>query len=1671
MKRVGKPALVADPRELEVAYQHYLDYFTHKIPELRAFLNQLGSDNITEKAINGWLTENGVADCGLKTLLLQEIKVIANPEAPNILLRCRRLISHRYRVQLIEQYKHLIQATFCTKLNKEEYEKYEQEITNIIRMGLWINGRRMLLTELAGLSDQQEALSVAFNEIGLNNQVLINFLNVHIGRCCEKGSKYFSDMTDDLSLLLGNDVVRSISTHVEYNTHNETVVLYFVQTYRDLYRLNSDRVPEKYTGDHTQDNTAPIIAQTTISFFIKNNDRDQCKIELHDGFLVFNDPVYEGILLERLSARCSNNIVLDESKKPLLCNIPDLNDQVIVDRFVDDCLALSDLSEMKRKLIEANSALKIFLVARKNESIMWEVLHTYELLLCLCKDTRHKQYLELLKSWYCLNPLLMAEISFLLDRIDMVKNSKLNESESFSIIKGYLCKEHRYKLRFLKDDNEFRSTCGNLIFVKKYKKNDEVSLEFSLFVNFGDDPSKFVTKVIPRNLIESNNVNLDEPLDDEKIKLLLPCILQLAAQEGYIRIDNPCYIIAALHAQPVSQVPGLDRLVADDEIRGRLSLQWILDLARESWELASWLVKSKTILSPEVRSLELCKLLRHQPMLWKEIQSFPDSAISLMLRDRINPQDFCFLLFENKKRESLRCVKDALCKDPELFEKLCTLKESHPNELLTYFYRTSLDYRLAWEKQYLLCESYLLSHCDDSVVEGYYRNVFRKLDKDCFSSLFENLYIKNNLLNGSERSMAIAKKVWITSLEERCIKNWDLSLLYDSQEKMAHIIRCLYEEPRFFCLFKIDQMMQEFLNTELRDNLHGFIRFHIENYHRFECGNMDWLISALKMLDVNELKTFFRESKNCLFYVNVLVKNLDAIDVLISNFAVESEAVLNIIIRIYPQLLLLLLVTLCSNEQAIRDQIQRYGQILQSISSEKNSESFKGTFDKIEYLKKKLDYIHNLKEIMIQNINLIVMLLSADDFSEIDVACLLYLVPGFEDRFREIALDEKCQSKLSAAQDILKSVDFFSTMGTVHSDGVNIEAINDSIVRFSSQGQNQKMIDLLNYVLLNAFKNNDFASMIISTPSLMSILVHEADLFLLSKFACLYGKLNEFSAMWLPFFHRLASESELYRSFESLLHFHFRGTGGNRKQLIKVSSGRGFIDHKEYIRLLLTEYSHGKVAWYREWLLRSECLSSMVTEIAPEDLALVLIEEIRHRKASSSKAASAIESCLRKEPVLTSILSHSGSAYLVNLLQMDSRLVARIIEVCRATIMRSRDSSLRELVISQANFEQLIYLIGDGHDHPEAVRSCMAALRNIFTVDQDRVHINVSPLLLIHLLQISERIDPDKTIGSEWGRLVAHRQSVCEFFIAKRAPQFLVIKSVPVLWRYFHESRQFIQQSLNRYKITYEDLKIYDIDSVINFVLSNYCMIHYYCEINKKFIAKKEEYRTLSNNHVARCEALADIDEIAVKSLQRMKKEFEVKKDGLLREIKKLSNKLKIFTRVICRLFLESNEQQLKKVSIRLYVSLFIQNIDKYILDYKSKVSIVIPRLTAVLISLAEHDQAFVLNELMSNRFLLSLIETSPSGLCILVSSSLFKQSEDLQRLICNPRNRSAADIENTPLRERQQRSDSFASAGSQVSALVASREGSGLHLRQQEEKRSLQDEGHSSHHSTEKSF
>lgn len=1670
MKREGKPALVADPRELEVAYQHYLDYFAHKIPELRAFLNQLGTDNITEKAIIGWLTENGVADCGLKTLLLQEIKVIANPEAPNILLRCRRLISHRYRVQLIEQYKHLIQATFCTKLNKEEYEKYEQEITNIIRMGLWINGRRILLSELAGVSDQQEALSVAYDEIGLNNQVLINFLNVHIGRCCEKGSKYFSDMTDDLSLLLGNDVVRSISTHVEYNTHNETVVLYFVQTYRDLYRLNSDRVPEKYTGDHTQDNTAPIIAQTTISFFIKNNARDQCTIELHDGFLVFNDPVHEGILLERLSARCSNNVLLDESKKPLLCNIPDQNDQLIIERFVDDCLALTDLNQIKRKLIEANSALKIFLVARKNESIMWAVLHTYELLLCLCKDTRHKQYLELLKSWHCLNPQLMAEISFLLDRIDMVKDSKLNESESFSIVKGYLCKEHRYKLRFLKDDKGFRSTSGNLIFVKKYKKNNEVSFEFSLFVNFGDDPSKFVTKIIPRNLIESNNVNLDEPLDDEKIKPLLPCILQLAAQEGYIRIENPWYIVAALHTQPVSQMPGLERLVADDEIRGRLSLQWILDLARESWELASWLVKSKTILRPEVRSLELCKLLRYQPMLWKEIQSFPESAISLMLRDRINPQDFCFLLFENKKRESLRCVKDALCKDPELFEKLCALKESHPNELLTYFYRTSLDYRLAWEKQYLLCESYLLSHCDDSVVEGYYRNVFRKLDKDYFHSVFESLYVKNNLLNGSEGSVAIAKKVWITLLEERCKKNWDLSLLYDSQEKMAHIIKCLFDEPRFFCLFMIDQMMPKFLNTALRDNLHSFIRFHIENYHRFECGNMNWVISALKMLDVNELKTLFGESKHCLFYVNVLVKNLDAIDVLISNFTVESETVLNIINRIYPQLLLLLLVTLCSNEQAIRDQVQRYGQILKSISSEKNSESFKDTFDKIEYLKKKLEYIHNLKEIIIQNNNLMVMLLSADDFSEIDTACLLYLVPGLIDRFRKITLDQRCLLKLEAAKNIVKSVDVFSTIGTIHSDGVNIEAINKSIVRFRSERDDQKMVDLLNYLLFNAFKNNDFASMIISTPSLMSIFVNEADLSLLSKFACLYGKLNEFSAVWLPFFHRLASQSELYRFFESLLYFHFRGTGNNIKQLIKVSLERGFISPKEYIRLLLIEYSHGEAAWYREWLLRSEWLSSMVTEIAPEDLALVLIEEIRLRKESSSKVTSAIESYLRNEPVLSSILSHSGSIYLVKFLQLDYKLAGRIIEVCRATIMRSRDSNLSELVVSQANFEQLIYLIGDGHDHPEAVRSCMAALRNIFTVDQDHVHITLSPLLLIHLLQISERIDPDKTIGSEWGKLITHGQSVCEFFIAKRVSQFLVVKSVPVLWRYFHESRQFILQSLNRYKILYEDLKIYDIDSVINFVLSDYCMIHYYGEVNKKFIEKKEEYRTLSNNHVARCEALVDIDEIAIKSLQRMKKEFEVKKESLSREIKKLSNKLKIFTRVICRLFLECNEQQLKKVSVRLYVSLFIQNIDKYILDYKSKVSIVVPRLTAVLISLAQHDQAFVLNELMCNRFLLSLIETSPSGLCILVSSSLFKQSEDLQRLICNPRNQSASDIENTPLRERQQRSDSFASAGSQVSTLVASREGSGLHIRQQEEKRSVQDEERSSHHSAEKS-
>lgn len=1501
MKKGRCRLLVADPKELEIARQHYVDFYAHKIPELRQFLDKFVSDsaNLSEASIECWLTENGVTDQGLKILLTQELKSTVDPAGSSKYERCKQIIRIRYQDALTEQYEPLIQASFYTDLNKDEKIKYQRGIENVVRNGLWINGKKIL---------NQHAIQEEFLAVGLNNDTAIIFLKTHIARCCFKANIYFSKFLDDFQLLLGEDLKNCVSTYLEYDQNSRGIMLCIVHTYRDFHKLNSARKLQNFKGYHTQDNNSPIIAQSSINFRITQSESLVFNIEFVDGFLEIFDTKNEAILAECVARRCSGNIIFDSVSSPRISYIPDQIDGRVIERFEQDCLDLVNTEEILIKLQESNSALKIFLITRKNEDVLWEVIKSYELLTCLCVDLDGKKYLEMLILWHRKNQKLVAELKLLLDQLNIYCDDKL---------KGAKC--------------------------------------------------------------------IDLALRD----------LRAYAQQ---RQNAQLYIVVALHARGISTIPSLHLLMQDEEIAARLPTVWVVKMAIHSWDLSNWLVDSLATRNINIEATEFCKLLKCQPKLWNKIQFHPKHAVSSLLRQRLIPESFCYLLFENTDDDSLKCAKQALINDLELFEKLCELRNNYPNELLRYF-ALNLDFRSEWPDKYLQCERYLLSYCNESVIVNYYFHVFGVMGYEEFCDILSRIFVNHELLNGCEKSIAYAKSVWVRMLVRRCGKpDWNPSFLFNTADKMKNVISCMREEPRLSCLFENQYMTVNHLCSD-ENNLHEFISLSVNNYPQLDLNNVQYINLALQRYSLLDLTEFFKNPNNCQFFVNLLIKDINALDILVgADIEIDDITISTIFSYIPPQMLLLLMIKLHAVENNLvckisQDIIIRKNELLEEKD---RSVTFQENFIEMTPTDQ-LEYIRQFKDGLLKNSKLLEMLLRDETCSDMGLACLLFLEIKLSDRDANKFLDEKSRYRWESANDIVRSIQESNIAGFSDEAGINLVRLVEHVESLESGS----LRCFLNALIFSAFADSKFAPVIITNSTLMNLLVCEADLILLVNFVCLFGKLNDFSIQWLPFFRRLVEQPLVYKQYSTLLNFHFRGAGNDALCLIKRSLELGCFNPQEYLHLILAEYSEVRAKWYREWLLRSDWLEMLISKAIPEELARVLIEEIRIRHNSDSVPPSAIEVRLKKEPVFTSLLRHSGSQCLLELIKIDSTVTTRVIECCRSTIMCSFNSELRDYVIQRADLEQLLYLIGDGNDHPIAIRSCLSALHNVFVADESGKTIALRPRTVVNLLEISERVDPNKSIRSEWGSLIADERCLCEFLINKNNSQTLVVSAVPVLWRYFPNLRASLKSYLKHNRLSYENLKYSDTDFVVEFLISDYFLVNVFN---------------------------STIDRYA-----KMKREADAKKG-----VQKLNLKIRLFFDIICQIFLSCNEQQLERFSILQFVKVFIQNVEKYISNHKFKQCVVVPRLVSALIFLSKSEFSYVEKELLENQFLFDLIIKSPAALSMLVSSSLYRKSEQIQKKVCNPREYYTAVAENSPppLREHvndRHGSDSLGSISRQV--------------------------------------
>jgi hypothetical protein len=1637
MKKGKERIFIADPAELARACEFDRLYRAHKIPRLKAYLISLTAEEFTDHNLRNWFVAKGVDDLAITMLLSREVNdpTFASDDRARKLERCLQVIDKRYQADLLEQYEHLIQAVNPTTFISPKIEECRARNVEVMKRGLWINGIRCPPAELA----------VALIKLGLENEETIHFLEVYLSHFLVKSSEYYEKILLKIDISVDQNIY--VTSYLEYDSTTNTLMLHFVQSYRNFYEIEkrfdplSGKVEESinYNGDNTANNHSPIIAQSTVSFRVVQNARQGQAVELYAGFFDVFDTKKRAVIIKDLARHCAKKILEGE--------MLDSNDGLIIDHLIADCLDLTDNDNIIRWLVENKDPLKIFLVARINRAIYQSILQTHDLLTCLCADPFHRQYLVLLKYLYPRDSKFSHEILLMLEPIDTLKVIKHDRETVRATIPSYfsdlerctveywdtpmchydLClmsdlpnndiqkaKEsviylspegeyivrdpnrilqrgsfsgivdvnfsnltgkpedeefHRFKNRLLALTSEARHTRQPLSLNKIVIRRRGAELDYMLIARCGEHAGDYVSEIIPAKYYALVGGVISSLLDNDKIKPLKPILLSLALERGYIRKSNAMHMVAVLHTLAGSGKDHFTSLLSDAAVMSQFKESWIIGLALVFEEVAVWLIVSQRILTAQVTSQLLCDLLRIHPVLWLKIQESSDENVRALPSQLLTLEQLKVLLLENKSSQARKYVKKALEKDWHLFARLCDLQDSCPNELLIFFSKTSALYRNTWEREYSRCEHYLLEHANKISIEAYYRSQFGSLDIQSFSHKFKNIFIESHAYNGSENSLIFAKKVLMLILVGRINKRCDFGDVCSNDDEIDGVVRLLEVEPRLGCLLKMGAVRKALLASAQKSCVRAFVDCFVRNYSHPDLRDPHLQISVLSLLSSAQLRFFLQEPINSRFMVNLITKELSAVAVLIAaEIPCESDSVDCILREASFQLQLMLLLAITSREIELQHKIASYTHLTaEAYQQNSRRDSFLDFVKQIESQQAELKYIKDIKQKILNSKTDFKGLLGSEECLEVDIACIMACCPEIQEKLLEAGLHQRYPELLLQQQ---KSICYARSIIVSSSEIIgNVGSITTCLEELLSKNNRDEFTTLLNNCLMIAFTNNDVSAWIRSTAKLSDFVVHYADLRLLAKFICLFGKYSDSPALWLPFFNRLVSQPTLFKIYGHLLHFHYPESGkllfGAYAQAAKRPPKSNFIlslmeldefNPRDYLKLLLFDYQLDGKQPYRHWLMRnSRWLDPVISIATPEDLAVVLIGEIRIRQQSQDVQPTVIESAVLNEPVFSSILRLSGEKSLCELLQLDNTLIEQVVCLCKATIMNSVEGALRGQVLKLASLDHLIELVTSGLGSPPSIKSCFSAMIGLQTL---------SPSQLLELLIVAREIDPYKKIEFEWGALVANVQIVCEYLLDTSNADSFILKAIPVLLDYYPKSASLIRGYLEKNSsLTIDSLEEIELNVLVEFLVS----------------------------------------------AQGLESVFST-------NATKISSR---FGNMICRLFFACDEVLLDRFSVSGYVGILVDNLRKFSDDVKHRQSVIVPKIIAVLIRLFERDPMFVEQKLSGNKQLVRWIKSSQRALCLLLSSPMYECSRTIRQIFDNISEfNNGFATENSPLRE-----------------------------------------------------
>ena len=337
-------------------------------------------------------------------------------------------------------------------------------------------------------------------------------------------------------------------------------------------------------------------------------------------------------------------------------------------------------------------------------------------------------------------------------------------------------------------------------------------------------------------------------------------------------------------------------------------------------EVARWLVESAEILSIRTFNADhLCALLKLYPCLWAYLQAPKSNTRDLTLR--LQSPHLQRLALDNSNIPSKEQAAVAICKDENLVAKLFRVKENL-NELLRYLGDFSSVFKKSTVKNYEERISELVEQCDEYSIDYYFYKMFLALNNEEFSERFQVLFCRKQNERESGRTRKCIKNALITILCERVKLGRIAPDLWKSDFVLSPLVKELSQEPRLACLLKIDKV-RSFLIEADRSYALAFAECVAQNQRNPELRDVDFKISALTILRGAEFKAFLLNPIHATFVINLIIKDHEAIELLIAAGVKSDTHDINLILKhaSAQQLVLLLLAITARKNQYINSTV------------------------------------------------------------------------------------------------------------------------------------------------------------------------------------------------------------------------------------------------------------------------------------------------------------------------------------------------------------------------------------------------------------------------------------------------------------------------------------------------------------------------------------------------------------------------------------------------------------------------------------------------------------------------------------------------------------------------------------------------------------------------------